>query len=69
MAGPVYWKLEARLSKRLMGLYETWGARRGLQSMMRRLGLQDDPMAAFWSGGITAYYEGSDGEERVSHFP
>ena len=69
MAGPAYWKLEARLSIRLKERYKTWGAKRELQTMMRQLGLQNDPMASFWSGGITVYSEGPDGEERVSHFP
>ncbi|KAL2213203.1 ankyrin [Sarocladium strictum] len=69
MAGPVYWKLEAKLAARLKELYKTWGAKRGLMTMMRKLGLQTDPMAAFWSGGITAYYEGEDGKEHARHFP
>lgn len=69
MAGPVYWKLETKLSTRLKELYKTWGAKRGMMTMMKQLGLQDDPMAAFWSGGITEYYEGEDGKEHIRHFP
>jgi hypothetical protein len=104
MAGPVYWKLEAKLSTKLKELYGTWGAKRGSEIRKRQFvppkppptiarrsrNVEDDevsdlisqlvlradpfglrradPMADFWSGGITEYYEGSDGKEHVRHF-
>ncbi|KAK1825759.1 serine/threonine protein kinase [Podospora conica] len=67
MAGPVYWKLEDKLLARMKELYKTWGAKRGLQNMMRTLGLGGD-LGGFFSGGITAYYTDENGVERSNHF-
>ncbi|EJT69435.1 serine/threonine protein kinase [Gaeumannomyces tritici R3-111a-1] len=63
MAGPAYWKLEARLAARLRELYGLWGAERGVEWRMQRLGLSRSDL--LFGGAITAYEEGADGRTRV----
>ena len=53
-----------KLALQMKELYWTRGAQMGLHTMIRQMCLKEE----FWLCGITSYYKGSDGEERVEYF-